>query len=606
MRSRTEEYAKLDEDALRKQIFFIMAFIESKRLFLHNEELVVKVKGKTRRLPLILTLAVINALVPRGTMLLYGGHGGGKTTLVKVLGAMMTRMDKSEIEKTILRGHPHLTEEKIIARMDLGKLLRDGEEVVHWRPFVNSFWKIIDEVNRIPPHIQDILFSLLAEGVVKYAGEAKSVKDYVLYATLNPHDVGTFEMGLPFMDRFSIAVPVTMPQMAELHEILFRKEERIHELGKAGLPKVMDEETIKTIWNIVDEIRVPEDTAFFITYLVASMRACVRIRKEVSETIKVGPELCEGCHYNTDNSVCNKVISPPSVRVILDLRRYSKALAWLLGLDEVPISVVYALAPYIIWHRVEFVRDAVEKRPFYGDKLKFAKHLIDLIYKRFTLNYKKYMNWIAKAKKGTLTPTEKNQIKVAANSDIVVKTDLMAKIEQFLNKTYREYRKKIEQFKSKIESMRRTTDTKTLIGYVYDMIAKINSDETLKFHAKSELIGMLYSELFKLTETSITLSLSEWRRIHHIVEAKIAKEKDKHVGTEIASVLQSLLSFIQKINRSLFEYQRKAMLRIFNCLPELKLDVLVSKADESSAEPSIVFKFRGGLTALILKNILSK
>ena len=59
-------------------------------LYVHNDELkgaaFKSSKLSERKVYLVETLAVINALVERGTMMLYGGHGGGKTTLSKYLG----------------------------------------------------------------------------------------------------------------------------------------------------------------------------------------------------------------------------------------------------------------------------------------------------------------------------------------------------------------------------------------------------------------------------------------------------------------------------------------------------------------------------------------
>ena len=72
--------------------------------------------------------------------------------------------------------------------------MKDGEEVVRWKKFVRKFWKIIDEVNRLTPYAQDILLSLLAEGVVKYYDKIMAIDKYCLYATINPQDVGTFEI----------------------------------------------------------------------------------------------------------------------------------------------------------------------------------------------------------------------------------------------------------------------------------------------------------------------------------------------------------------------------------------------------------------------------
>ena len=49
--------------------------------------------------------------------MLYGGHGGGKTTLAKYLGQIFCHLSKDKIEDCILRGHPQLTEESRRARI---------------------------------------------------------------------------------------------------------------------------------------------------------------------------------------------------------------------------------------------------------------------------------------------------------------------------------------------------------------------------------------------------------------------------------------------------------------------------------------------------------
>ncbi|MHA2004904.1 MAG: AAA family ATPase, partial [Candidatus Thorarchaeota archaeon] len=170
---------------------------------------------------------VLNTLVPRSAMLLVGGHGGGKTTLVKLLGRMMTGKSLDEIDDGMLRGHPQLTEEKMVATLRPGPLMKDGVEVVVWRNFVTGFWKMIDEVNRLTPHAQNILLSMLAEGELKYYDEVKKCEEYCLFATLNPSDAGTFELAPPFLDRFGIAVPITMPSINDLELILTRRDERL-------------------------------------------------------------------------------------------------------------------------------------------------------------------------------------------------------------------------------------------------------------------------------------------------------------------------------------------------------------------------------------------
>ena len=188
-----------EEELLRKKVWKIINITQANQLFVHSKNLEIKYfdeasqKVNTKSLPEILSICVLNALVPNSAMILVGGHGGGKTSLTKLLGRMFTGNSLNEIESSIIRGHPQLTEEKLVGTLKLGKLMHDGEEEVVWRQFVTKFWKIIDEVNRLTPYAQDILLSLLAEGTIKYYDEIKTIDKFTLYATINPQDVGTFE-----------------------------------------------------------------------------------------------------------------------------------------------------------------------------------------------------------------------------------------------------------------------------------------------------------------------------------------------------------------------------------------------------------------------------
>ena len=88
-----------------------MNIIQSNQLFVHFKNLEIRYysedinKVKSTIIPEILSLCILNALVPNSAMLLMGGHGGGKTTLVKLLGRMFTGNSLSDIESSIVRGH---------------------------------------------------------------------------------------------------------------------------------------------------------------------------------------------------------------------------------------------------------------------------------------------------------------------------------------------------------------------------------------------------------------------------------------------------------------------------------------------------------------------
>ncbi|MFX1260234.1 MAG: AAA family ATPase, partial [Promethearchaeota archaeon] len=378
-----------EENVLRKKVWKIINLIQANQLFVHSKNLNIKYldeenKVKTKILPEILSLCILNALVPNSAMLLIGGHGGGKTTITKYLGRMFTASTLNKIESSIIRGHPQLTEEKLVGTLKLGKLMHEGEEEVVWRKFITEFWKIIDEINRLTPYAQDILLSLLAEGSVKYYDSITNINKYCLYATINPQDIGTFELSGPFLDRFGISVPISMPASHDLQLILTGKDEKYSGVDELiQVPKILTIDELMEIWYYVNKIPYDNDVNNYIHAIIREFTLCDRIDKGNTERLKPGSGLCSGCHFNTTANVCNKIVGIASVRVAKDLLRYSKALTWLLGLDKIDINIVSTIAPFCIAHRINFVERELDKSPYWGDKYEFSSNILKIIQKRF-------------------------------------------------------------------------------------------------------------------------------------------------------------------------------------------------------------------------------
>lgn len=434
-------------------------------LYVHNDELpdvnFTTPSLKSRKVYLVETLAVINALVDRGTMLLYGGHGGGKTTLAKYLGQVFYKLSKDEIDDCILRGHPQLTEEKILGSLDIAQLTRAKElnankkvDVI-WNDFVDSPWKIIDELNRLSPYAQNILLSLLAESSVKYHNESKRLPNFSLYATMNPKDEGNFVMSLPFLDRFALALPITMPDYESLSTI-GKKDKSSKQDDLANYLNAFD---LKIAQEEVRDIRYSEEAELFINVIISSYRLCDRISKESNDSITVEKGLCNGCHFNAPEKVCNKVIHPLSVRVKEDLYRYGKALAWYLGDAEVQPNHIKVLAPYMIWHRSSlsksFKNELKEGRFESGIfslniELDSTKELIEKISFEFE-GLLPLLKKFEKVKKGKLLLDEfqefVNKIKQSNNNFLITIKEIVPILEQEYVPVYNEiigYNKKIE------------------------------------------------------------------------------------------------------------------------------------------------------------------
>ncbi len=483
-----------NQQQLRSKVWEIINTVETRGLFIHSDTLSVKKGGRYIRIPTILGTAVLNALVPNSAMLLIGGHGGGKTTLLKNLGRMFTGKSLAEIDDSILRGHPQLTEEKVVATLKAGKLIKEGVEEVVWRKFITSFWKIIDEVNRLTPYIQDILLSLLAEGEVKYYDSAYRLDTYALFGTMNPRDVGAFEIPLPFLDRFGIAVPVTMPDKMDLETILKSPDEKLYGYDEEWqVPKILTESELVTIWKFIDSMTFEDDAKELIVSIVREMNACVRADKSRLTSLQVGSGLCTDCHFNTKKSVCNKVVSPASVRVAKDMMRYSKALAWLVDESRVTAHVVKTIAPFIIWHRVRFVDRELNARPYYGDAFKFAKYIIDLAVQRYVYRKPAY-DMLRELEKGSLDKKSITKIEQMAKSDVVITVDILPRIKEMQKKESLKMYKAIDEAIS-------TKDIETLVKLHRKIIqgSPISNRSTLLIKIEKAIHEMTV-ELFILKE----------------------------------------------------------------------------------------------------------
>lgn len=460
-------------------------------LYVHNDELpgasFYSDRLKGRKVYLVETLAVINALVERGTMMLFGGHGGGKTTLAKYLGQIFCHLTKDKIEDCILRGHPQLTEEKILGSLDFAQITNNkplnkyGKIDVVWNSFVDSKWKIIDEINRLSPYAQNILLSLLAEGTVKYQDESRIIPPFTLYATLNPKDNANEELSLPFKDRFALALPITMPDYDSFSTI-GKRDKNSRDKLEEYLPNIDLSEVQKNIKSI----SYTSEAELFINYIIASYRLCMRASKESNDTLSVDKNLCENCRMKGEEKVCNKIKQPLSVRVKEDLYRYGKALAWFLGAPQVTTEHIMTLAPYMIWHRTvlskKFTLSLTEAWKDESSKkhlndfitnidLNGTRTLIQLIKKEFD-GVKHLLEKFEEVKTGKLSQTEFDAFLSEASSSTYNSLILNAEILPVLKEKYLPVYGRIIDYNKKIDSCSDKDELKSLkedMAFTYDI-----------------------------------------------------------------------------------------------------------------------------------------
>lgn len=388
--------------------------------------------------------AVLNALVPKGGVIYRGGHGGGKTTLMEKATYMLTGVSEQEIADAMIRGNDDQNVNTLLASLAFGKLMTSGEEEVRWRKFVTSPVKIVDELNRFPPPAQNALFEILNKGRAAFLDETYSLGDFVLMATENPNDPGTYKLSRPFVDRFGMAVPAPqIPSAADQYSLLHRPDEKLY--GIKVEPKINWEQLQQVRKMISDEVRLSPESELYLIYLTEAMASCVRgdHNDKAHSEIEI-PDRCKGCHFDTGRSVCQMTKGGISGRAALDLQRYAKASAWFWGAftdeshPEVQPEIIRSVAPYIIYHRVDPVEAMLSRDPFYGATFKYAQQIVESGSQGFAAVRDVLAEEVPQVLSGQRKLSDAQRLQAAANADLVVQTHFLPLVEEADNPQFRQ------------------------------------------------------------------------------------------------------------------------------------------------------------------------
>ena len=158
---------------------------------------------------------VLIALIAGGHVLLEGPPGTGKTLLCKTV-ARIGGLDFARIQFT-----PDLLPADIVG----GPSLRRGAgglEELQFRPGpVFAHLVLADELNRASPRTQAALLEVMEERQVTTSEGTRTLAEpFVVLATQNPFDQGTYPLPESQLDRFMLRLSVTGPSEAELVRIL--------------------------------------------------------------------------------------------------------------------------------------------------------------------------------------------------------------------------------------------------------------------------------------------------------------------------------------------------------------------------------------------------
>ena len=376
-------YRLIEDSGLYINLNHDIRFREQKEIPLNlNETETIVIAEESYNSPLL--LALLTAVLRNGTMILYGSPGSGKTTSAEFVGAFVhgTLLEETfgdgrgdfkvmeAIHEATIHGHHELTEEKMIGRPHLGKLMRDGEEDIIPRKFMLSPFRMVDEVNRLTPGRTNNLLEMMDRGFSVYGDSKIYAAEGATFLTANFRDVASSDLTPPFLDRIDVGVfaPTLNPYFLEMAQggedrKLTGDEEAYVAHLRSEIGVELTSSDFETIRREIAEVEVEPEALYILYNFISELNGCALASPDIERKNKgfawfvKPPILCAqvddggmaggghlgGCHYHNTENICYKTENEVSVRAGKTIERYAKALAWFRGREKAGLEEVEAV-----------------------------------------------------------------------------------------------------------------------------------------------------------------------------------------------------------------------------------------------------------------------
>lgn len=381
-----------------------------------NETESIVIADESYNSPLL--FALLTSVLRNGTMILYGSPGSGKTTSAEFVGAFVYGRMLEEaagtggdgfgvlesIHEATIHGHQELTEEKMLGRPHLGKLMREGVEEIIPRKFMLSPFRMVDEVNRLTPGRTNNLLEMMDRGFSVYGDEKIYAAEGVTFLTANFRDIASSELTPPFLDRIDVGVfaPTLNPYFLEMagggedRKLTGDMEAYLSRLrGESGVELVAGD--FERIREEIAAVAVEAEARYILYSFIAEMNGCAAASLELERKSKgfawfvKPPILCAqleddaygteegqlgGCHFHNTENICYKTENEISVRSGKTIERYAKALAWFRGKQEAGLEDLEAVVPFVLWFKLIPTDRAWAQHPEYmNDRIALVRDL---------------------------------------------------------------------------------------------------------------------------------------------------------------------------------------------------------------------------------------
>jgi MoxR-like ATPase len=337
----------------------------------------------------LLTFAV------RAKCLLIGGPGRGKTSSAILMG-VLAGYPVREVRRAIQKGQPQMTIADLLGTplpADLVTAKSLDQIGIGWRKWLSMRVKIIDEYNRIPTRTQSALLTLMADNYAELFDQMLECPESAWYLTANDDaGGGTYQVIEALRDRIDIVVKALHFNTRFLGDLLQRLESGIKPEEVVPAQVIFNEEDGARLPQEIRSVRLPpailRRLEFFASQFEFSDHAAVQFEYKTKDTVKLsGGDWSQLAAQETGTDKLKDVGAQTrnglSVRSLMTVMLFVKALAYFRGMREAALEDVRQIIPFILHDKL--VQDAdcpffesPENAMLRTDKIGWIRKLFDM------------------------------------------------------------------------------------------------------------------------------------------------------------------------------------------------------------------------------------
>jgi MoxR-like ATPase len=334
-------------------------------------------------------------LVVRGRCLLVGGPGRGKTASAILMG-LLAGYSLHDVRRAIQHGQPQMTISDLLGNPLPSTLVnaKSMDEIeISWRKWLAMRVKIIDEYNRIPTRTQSALLTVLADNYAEILDHIYECPDSAWYLTANDDaGGGTYPVIEALRDRIDIVVKALHFNTRFLGDLLARIESGVRPEAIVPSQIIFKEAEIDAMHAEILAVALPQPLLrrieFFASQFEYSESAAEQFEYKTKDTVKLsGIDFSRVAAQDSGkdklSDIGTQTVNGLSVRALMTLLKFVKALAWFRGHREVAFEDIRQIVPFVFHDKLTQNADAPsfespENAAYRTDKIGWIRSLFDL------------------------------------------------------------------------------------------------------------------------------------------------------------------------------------------------------------------------------------